>query len=88
MEDQAEGRHGFPEPGQSDRLVHSGGRCGLRPENLGIDPVEIRERVDRALEDVEMYEHRKKAPHLLLGRPEAACGHSGSSGHGAGMYNL
>ena len=37
------------------------------PENLGIDPVEIRERVDRALEDVEMYEHRKKAPHLLSG---------------------
>ena len=37
------------------------------PENLGIDPVEIRERVDRALKDVEMYEHRKKAPHLLSG---------------------
>lgn len=37
------------------------------PENLGIDPVEIRERVDRALEDVEMYEHRKKAPHLISG---------------------
>lgn len=37
------------------------------PENLGIDPVEIRERVDRALKDVEMYEHRKKAPHLISG---------------------
>ena len=37
------------------------------PENLGIDPAEIRVRVDEALKSVEMYEHRKKAPHLLSG---------------------
>ncbi|MBQ3612395.1 MAG: energy-coupling factor transporter ATPase [Firmicutes bacterium] len=37
------------------------------PENLGIDPTEIRTRVDEALVGVEMYEHRKKAPHLLSG---------------------
>lgn len=37
------------------------------PENLGIDPAEIRVRVDEALAGVEMYEHRKKAPHLLSG---------------------
>lgn len=37
------------------------------PENLGIDPAEIRMRVDEALVGVEMYEHRKKAPHLLSG---------------------
>ena len=37
------------------------------PENLGIDPAEIRVRVDEALMGVEMYEHRKKAPHLLSG---------------------
>lgn len=37
------------------------------PENLGIDPGEIRVRVDEALMGVEMYEHRKKAPHLLSG---------------------
>jgi len=37
------------------------------PENLGVDPEEIRERVDEALMGVEMYEHRKKAPHLLSG---------------------
>lgn len=37
------------------------------PENLGIDPGEIRNRVDEALMGVEMYEHRKKAPHLLSG---------------------
>lgn len=37
------------------------------PENLGVDPAEIRVRVDEALMGVEMYEHRKKAPHLLSG---------------------
>ena len=37
------------------------------PENLGIEPGEIRNRVDEALKGVEMYEHRKKAPHLLSG---------------------
>lgn len=37
------------------------------PENLGIPPEEIRQRVDSALKGVNMYEHRKKAPHLLSG---------------------
>lgn len=37
------------------------------PENLGIDPDEIRKRVDEALNGVEMYDYRKKAPHLLSG---------------------
>lgn len=37
------------------------------PENLGVDPEEIRRRVDRALEDVGMYDYRKKAPHMLSG---------------------
>lgn len=37
------------------------------PENLGIPPEEIRQRVDFALKAVNMYEHRKKAPHLLSG---------------------
>ena len=37
------------------------------PENLGVDPKEIRERVDRVLKSVNMYEHRKKGPHLLSG---------------------
>lgn len=37
------------------------------PENMGIDPQEIRDRVDAALRSVEMYEFRKKAPHLLSG---------------------
>lgn len=37
------------------------------PENLGIEPEEIRRRVDGALESVEMNEYRKKAPHLLSG---------------------
>ena len=37
------------------------------PENLGIDPVEIRRRVDKALADVNMGRYKKKAPHLLSG---------------------
>ena len=37
------------------------------PENLGIDPAEIRQRVDNALMGVEMYDYRNKAPHLLSG---------------------
>ncbi|MCR5652277.1 MAG: energy-coupling factor transporter ATPase [Ruminococcus sp.] len=37
------------------------------PENLGVPPEEIRERVDRALKTVDMYEYRKHAPHKLSG---------------------
>jgi len=37
------------------------------PENLGIEPEEIRKRVDASLYSVNMYEERKKAPHLLSG---------------------
>lgn len=37
------------------------------PENQGIPPKEIRERVDRALEIVEMTKYRNHAPHLLSG---------------------
>ncbi len=37
------------------------------PENLGIDPREIRVRVDNALKAVDMYEYRKHAPFKLSG---------------------
>ena len=37
------------------------------PENLGVPPEEIRQRVDAALKQVGMYEHRMHAPHLLSG---------------------
>lgn len=37
------------------------------PENLGIEPGEIRKRVDDSLYSVNMYEERKKSPHLLSG---------------------
>jgi energy-coupling factor transport system ATP-binding protein len=37
------------------------------PENLGIEPDEIRERIRVSLSAVDMYEHRKMAPHLLSG---------------------
>ena len=37
------------------------------PENLGVEPSEIRQRVDDALKAVGMYEFRLHAPHLLSG---------------------
>ncbi len=37
------------------------------PENIGIPPVEIRERVDDALETVNMSEYKMRAPHMLSG---------------------
>lgn len=37
------------------------------PENLGIEPGEIRIRVDEALKAVNMYEYKDKAPHKLSG---------------------
>ncbi len=37
------------------------------PENQGINPLEIRNRVDEALKIVGMSEYRKHAPHLLSG---------------------
>jgi len=37
------------------------------PENLGVPPEEIRQRVDNALKAVDMYEYRTHAPHKLSG---------------------
>ena len=37
------------------------------PENLGIEPSEIRRRVDEALKQVEMYDYRFYEPHKLSG---------------------
>lgn len=37
------------------------------PENLGVDPAEIRRRVDEALHAVNMYEYRSHAPSQLSG---------------------
>ncbi len=37
------------------------------PENLGIPPLEIRERVDKALETVGMSEYKRHSPHQLSG---------------------
>jgi energy-coupling factor transport system ATP-binding protein len=36
-------------------------------ENLGVEPEEIRRRVDEALHEVNMYEYRNHAPHQLSG---------------------
>jgi len=37
------------------------------PENLGVEPMEIRRRVDEALKSVNMYEMREREPHKLSG---------------------
>ena len=37
------------------------------PENLGVSSLKIRHRVDKALQQVGMYEYREHAPHLLSG---------------------
>lgn len=37
------------------------------PENLGVPPEEIRQRVDEALRLVDMYDYRRHSPHLLSG---------------------
>jgi energy-coupling factor transport system ATP-binding protein len=37
------------------------------PENMGVDPDDIRKRIRTSLDSVDMYEHRKMAPHLLSG---------------------
>lgn len=37
------------------------------PENQGVEPSEIRKRVDEALNAVGMYEFRKRPPHMLSG---------------------
>ncbi|MGN0695136.1 MAG: energy-coupling factor transporter ATPase [Oscillospiraceae bacterium] len=36
-------------------------------ENMGVDPTEMRERVDSALKSVGMYEYREHSPHQLSG---------------------
>ena len=41
--------------------------CAFGPENLGLPPALIRERIDEALEMVEMSAFKSKAPHLLSG---------------------
>lgn len=37
------------------------------PENLGVEPKEIRRRVDESLKRVNMYDYKKHGPHLLSG---------------------
>ena len=37
------------------------------PENLGVEPAEIRKRVTQALQDVGMEDYRQHSPHLLSG---------------------
>jgi len=57
------------------------------PENLGVEPKEIRRRVDNALKQVDMYEFRQHAPHLLSGgqkqRVASRCYRNGAGDHRA-----
>ena len=39
--------------------------CAFGPENLAIPTAEIRQRVERSLKTVEMYDQRERPPHLL-----------------------
>jgi len=41
--------------------------CAFGPENIGVPPAEIRERVDSALRAVGMEAFRESAPHMLSG---------------------
>jgi len=41
------------------------------PENLGVEPKEIRRRVDESLKRVNMYDYKKHGPHLLSGGYDA-----------------
>lgn len=41
--------------------------CAFGPENMGVPPAEIRQRVDESLKAVGMYQYREHAPHLLSG---------------------
>ncbi|MDI3477101.1 MAG: energy-coupling factor transport system ATP-binding protein [Thermoanaerobacterium sp.] len=43
------------------------GDVAFGPENLGIDPKEIRKRVDFALNAVDMFKYKDSAPHMLSG---------------------
>ena len=53
------------------------------PENIGIDPVEIRARVDEALDAVKMGKYKRKAPHLLSGGQKQAHRYRGRCCHQA-----
>ena len=52
--------------------------CAFGPENLGIPSQEIRERVDRALSSVGMFEKRRNSPEHLSGGQRRASRCSGS----------
>ena len=56
------------------------------PENLGIDPKEIRRRVDESLKAVGMYEHRKETPHHLSGGQKQTHCHCGNNRNAPRMH--
>ena len=62
-----EGGHGFQNPDNQLVAAVVEEDVAFDPENLGVPPEEIRERVDLALEKVGMTSYRKQAPSMLSG---------------------
>lgn len=55
-------------------------------ENIGVPPKEMRERVDRALMDVGIYEYKKHAPHRLSGGQKQRVAIAGHHCHAPEMH--
>ena len=58
------------------------------PENLGIEPQEIRKRVDQALESVNMGKYKEKGASFIIWRTEAENCDCRRCGHEARMHHL
>lgn len=56
------------------------------PENLGVPPAEIRQRVDTALHMVGMYDLREHSPHLLSGGQKQRVAIAGHHCHDATLH--
>lgn len=58
------------------------------PENLGVKPELIRQRVDQALLTVEMYEYRKHSPASFIRGAKAKNCHCGHYSHETGVHHI
>ena len=56
------------------------------PENLGMPPEKIRQRVDDALKAVGMYDYRLHAPNQLSGGPKQRVAHCRHHCHASVLY--
>ena len=58
------------------------------PENLGIDPKEIRERVEESLKSVGMYELKRETTTFIIRRTKAKSCYSRYNSYETKMYNI